>query len=165
LIIRDYCQNDAAHVGLLIKATYSEYNLDYLSPDELPKFLGPFACADNPSSEELIVLDQVIRSEIVLVAEDSGRVVGVLRGRPGRLGSLFVARSHHNQGIGGILVENFESQIQDQGGGIIRVASTIYAVPFYLKMGYKKSTGIRKSWSFDGYGLPIQPMRKVLPRN
>jgi len=50
----------------------------------------------------------------------------------------------------------------EQGGKVIRVSSSMYAVPFYLKMGYKKSTGVRKSWSFDGYGFPIQPMRKVI---
>ena len=162
MIIRQYKEGDAAAVGLLIKNTYSEFNLDFLKPDQLPAYLGPFACADSPSPEEIIALDQVIRSEIVLLVDDSSRIVGVLRGRMERLGSLFVAKTHHNRGIGRTLVESFENHIRDHGGGILRVASSIYAVPFYLKMGYKRSTGIRNSWSFGGYVLPIQPMRKVL---
>ena len=36
------------------------------------------------------------------------------------------------------------------------------AVPFYLAMGYVRSTGVRSCWSFEGRGLPVQPMRKVL---
>lgn len=61
-----------------------------------------------------------------------------------------------------MLVERFEQEIKSLGGGVIRVASTMVAVLFYSKMGYKKSTGVRKSWSFDGYGFPIQPMKKVI---
>jgi hypothetical protein len=32
-------------------------------------------------------------------------------------------------------------------------------------MGYKRSTGPRTGWSFNGHGLIIQPMRKVLSRD
>ena len=31
-------------------------------------------------------------------------------------------------------------------------------------MGYKKTTGVRACWSFEGTGLQYQPMKKVLPR-
>ena len=40
--------------------------------------------------------------------------------------------------------------------------STLYAVPFYTKLGYKKTTGVRAAWSFEGTGLLYQPMKKVL---
>jgi hypothetical protein len=40
----------------------------------------------------------------------------------------------------------------------------LFAVPFYSKLGYQKSTGVRISWSFDGYGLPVQPMKKKLTK-
>ena len=33
----------------------------------------------------------------------------------------------------------------------------MYAVPFYQKIGYKKTTGIRNL-----HGLKVQPMKKVL---
>ena len=42
------------------------------------------------------------------------------------------------------------------------MAATLYAVPFYLSMGYKKTTGIRPGWSFEGTGLVYQPMKKLL---
>ncbi len=36
---------------------------------------------------------------------------------------------------------------------VVRVVATLYADPFYRAMGYKKSTGVRTGWSFEGRGL------------
>jgi len=47
---------------------------------------------------------------------------------------------------------------------VIRVASTLYAVPFYQAVGYKKTTGVRAMRSFDGSGFEYQPMRKILTK-
>ena len=162
--IRNYKIGDAAEVGLLIKNTYSQFNLNYMPIKESPPFLGPFQHADNPTPEQLQAIQGMIWSEVVLVAEHAGEIVGVLRGRINRLGSLFVDAESHQQGIGRSLVEAFEEWVSGRGGGIIKVASSLYAVPFYRKMGYKKSTGVRKSWSFEGYGFPIQPMRKTISK-
>jgi GNAT superfamily N-acetyltransferase len=162
VIIRDYNKNDAAVVGLLIKNTYSEYNLDFLKPGELPAYLGPFAYAGDGIPAHQQAIHMMIQSKFVYLAEVDGIIVGVLRGRLDRLGSLFVDRKYHRQGIGRSLVEHFENEVRRNQGTVIRVASSLYAVPFYLDMGYQKSTGIRNSWSFQGYGLPIQPMKKIL---
>jgi GNAT superfamily N-acetyltransferase len=161
--IRDYRESDAPSVGRLIADTYATYNLDFLPPKARGPFLGPFEHARSlqPACQDAIA--QVIRSEMVFVAEENGEIVGVLRGRKERLGSLFVRGDRHRQGIGRKLVEHFERASLELGVQVIRVAATLYGVPFYLAMGYKRSTGVRKSWSFEGRGLPIQPMRKVLP--
>ena len=161
-VIRPYTRSDAAPVGLLIKKTYSEFNLDFVSPQGLSAYLGPFASAGTDDQDLLEAIHEVILSEIVYVAEKAGEIVGVLRGRLDRLGSLFVAKAYHRQGIGSALVEDFEQALRERGGKVIRVASSLYAVPFYLERGYKKSTGVRQGWSFQGRGLPIQPMKKVL---
>jgi hypothetical protein len=29
-------------------------------------------------------------------------------------------------------------------------------------MGYKKTTGVRPGWSFEGLGLVYQPMKKIM---
>lgn len=68
----------------------------------------------------------------------------------------------HNKGIGQALVQRLEFEMGAQGVRVVRVAATLYAVQFYKKFGYKKSTEVRTTWSFDGYGLPVQPMKKVL---
>jgi GNAT superfamily N-acetyltransferase len=162
IIVRTYEESDAPSVGRLIADTYSEYNLDFLPAEARAPFLGPFQHARSPNTAHSEAIARVIRSEMVFVAEDDGQIVGVLRGRKERLASLFVRGDHHRQGIGRRLVERFEQASLEQEIGAIRVAATLYAVPFYLAMGYKRSTGVRSGWSFEGRGLPYQPMRKVL---
>jgi hypothetical protein len=61
-----------------------------------------------------------------------------------------------------MLVEHFEQECMKLGGKVIRLASTLYAVPFYQRLGYKKSTGVRRGWSFEGRGFRWQPMKKPL---
>lgn len=93
---------------------------------------------------------------------EEGEIVGVLRGRKERLASLFVRGDYQRQGIGRWLVERFEQESIKLGVKVIRLSATLFAVPFYLAMGYKRSTNVRIGWSFEGRGLPNQPMRKVL---
>ncbi len=69
---------------------------------------------------------------------------------------------HHRLGIGSQLVDRFEDECKRQGSKQVKVAATLYAVPFYTRMGYKKTTGLRSGWSFGGSGLVYQPMKKIL---
>jgi len=168
ITIRRYRESDAESVGKLIADTYSEFNLSFAPPKERALLLGPFQYARSPEKAHREAIAQVIRAPMVLIAADDGEIVGVLRG--GRkdkqqrtvLQSLFVKGDHHRQGIGRKLVERFERECLRQGATVIRLAATLYAVPFYLAMGYKRSTGVRSGWSFEGSGIKIQPMRKVL---
>jgi GNAT superfamily N-acetyltransferase len=168
ITLRRYHESDAERVGKLIADTYSEFNLSYASPRERALLLGPFKFARSPEKAHREAIAQVIRAPRVFIAADDGEIVGVLRG--GRkdkqqrtvLQSLFVKGNHHRQGIGRKLVERFERECLRQGATVIRLAATLYAVPFYLAMGYKRSTGVRSGWSFEGSGIIIQPMRKVL---
>ena len=161
MIIRDYQIADAAAVGVLIKETYSKYNLDFLAPEDLEPFLGPFAHAGEDDPDRVGAIHAVIQSEMVYVAEIDRCIAGVLRGRMERLASRFVGQVFHRQGIATALVSRFEEKHHRNGGRVIRLASSLYAVPFYLKLGYKKSTGQRRGWSFEGWGLPVQPMKKL----
>ena len=162
LTIRPYRESNAESVGRLIADTYSRFNLSFASSDELVKLLGPFrhACSVEPAHREAIA--QVIRAPLVFVAEEDGEVVGVLRGRKERLASLFVRGDRHRRGIGRQLVEQFEQECIRQGVTVIRVAATLYAIPFYTALGYRRTTGVRSGWSFEGTGLRYQPMKKVL---
>ncbi|MFN2188828.1 MAG: GNAT family N-acetyltransferase [Candidatus Promineifilaceae bacterium] len=163
ITIRQYNQDeDAVKVGILIADTYSEFNLDFASSSELPLLLGPFRHARSTDKEHRQQIARMVHSEIVLVAEDGEEIIGVLRGRKERLGSLFVRKDYHRQGVGRSLVQQFERKCIENGSTIIRVASTLFAVPFYEALGYKKSTGVRNGWSFEGQGLRIQPMKKKL---
>lgn len=163
-IIRNYQESDAESVGILIADTYNEFNLSFAPPEERSAFLGPFQHARSLEKSHQEAIARAIRASMVLVAEKDGEIVGVLRGRKDKLQSLFVRGDLHRQGIGRRLVERFEQACVRQGTQVIRVMSTLYAVPFYQRMGYKKSTGMRSMKSFEGEGLAYQPMKKVFKR-
>ncbi len=55
-----------------------------------------------------------------------------------------------------IKIEKFEKEAK-KNSSYIKTRASLFAVPFYRKMGYKKTTGIRKF-----KGLKIQPMKKIL---
>ncbi len=158
--IRQYRESDALAVGRLIATTYRKYNLSHADPEEQDRLLGPFrhAFSDDPNHQDAI--GAVVRSPILYVAEDGKDIVGVLRGRENVLASLFVRGDHHGKGIGRKLVERFERDSRKQGVEWIRVAATLFAVPFYQSLGYKKTTGVRRCHSFEGTDLTQQPMRK-----
>lgn len=160
--IREYSESDVDLIGILIADTYAQYNLAYLPPAERAAFLGPFQHARSTDPAHRAAIAGVLRAALVLVAETDGQIVGVLRGRPDKLQSLFVRGDLHRQGIGRGLVERFEQFCRAQGSTCIRVMSTLFAVPFYQAVGFKKTTGVRRMKSFEGEGLEYQPMRKVL---
>lgn len=160
--IRDYQDTDSIPVGVLIADTYREFNLDFASAEEQVKLLGPYHHARSANPERRRAIARVVQSPMCYVAEVDGEIVGVLRGRRERLASLFVLKDYHQQGVGRKLVEHFEGESARLGVSIIRVASSLFAIPFYLQMGYKKTTGIRAGWSFEGSGLQYQPMKKVI---
>lgn len=162
ITIRHYREDDAQSVGCLIADTYGTFNLCFAAPGEKGTLLGPFQHAYSPEQEHQEAIARAIRSDLVFVAEEEGEIVGVLRGRRERLASLFVRGDRHRQGIGRSLVARFEQESLARGVGVVRVASTLHAVPFYLALGYKRSTGLRSGWSFAGRGLPVQPMKKEL---
>ena len=162
MTIRHYRESDAVEVGQLIADTFSKFNLSFASPRERIRFLGPFQHAQSPDKSHQAAIARVIRAEMVFVAEEVGEIVGVLRGSTRRLRSLFVRGDHHRQGIGRSLVGHFERECAKQGAEAIKVAATLFAIPFYTNIGYKKTTGVRFGRSFEGAGLPYQPMKKML---
>jgi GNAT superfamily N-acetyltransferase len=161
-IIRSYHNQDSIEVGQLIAETYTKYNLTSIPRSELPLFLGPFTYAYSQDKNHQHDIADAINAEFVLVAAADDKIIGVLRGRPGKLQSLFVAENYHGQGIGRQLVLTFENECKKYGSNVIKVQATLYAVPFYQSVGYQRTTGIRRMNSFDGEGLPYQPMKKIL---
>jgi predicted N-acetyltransferase YhbS len=173
IVIRPYRESDAVSVGRLIADTFGEFNLAYASPEERELLLGPFRHAYSQDPAHQAEIADVIQAEVVLVAEDGGQIVGVLRGctevqgagserRSGKLQSLFVRKDRHRRGVGRRLVEQFESTCRRHSAAVIRLQATLFAVPFYQAVGYKRSTGVRSCQIFDGPHFPYQPMKKVM---
>jgi GNAT superfamily N-acetyltransferase len=155
---------------VLIADTYSEFNLSELTTKQQEMMLGPFLYARSSEPSHQKAIAEAIQAPTVLVAEMDGQIVGVLRGgRTDEMGrtvlqSLFVSGNYHRQGIGRKLVERFEKEYIARGVTVFKLLATLHAVPFYLAMGYRKSTGVRFIHSFEGQGLPSQPMKKVVKR-
>jgi len=124
-LIRAYRETDASAVGVLIAETYADYNLGFLDPEEVGAYLGPFQHADSSDPGHRQAIADAIRNHTVLVAERDNEVVGVLRGRPECLASLFVRGDCHRQGIGRELVHQFERGATEGGVKVIRVAATL----------------------------------------
>lgn len=168
--VRGYEESDAVRVGMLIATTYGAFNLNRVAPAKRESMLGPFAVAASSMEVDREVVAAAISAPSVLVADDDGEIVGVLRGgrtdHRGRtvLSSLFVDGQRHRGGIGRTLVEQFEQEYAARGVDVFTLAATLNAVPFYLSMGYRRSTGIRIMTSFGESGLPFQPMKKTFPR-
>ncbi len=161
--IRNYDEAiDAQAVGVLIAETYRKFNLDFASPEEQRKLLGPFFYAWSDELVHQEAIRRVLQAVRVFVAEDGNQIVGVLRCKPGRLQSLFVREDHHRQGIGRQLSERCDQVSISGGCRSITVAAAPFAIRFYAAVGYKKSTGLRNGWSFDGRDLQYQPMKKVI---
>jgi predicted N-acetyltransferase YhbS len=162
IIIRNYLDRDAESVGKLIAETYGDFNLSFASSEKRNEFLGPFQHAWSTDKSHKEEIARVLKASIMYVALKEDRIVGVLRGKTDKLQSLFVSGTEHRQGIGRNLVDKYEAECIAQGSETIKLMSTLYAVPFYQSVGYRKSTGVRSMKSFDGDGLRYQPMKKIL---
>jgi GNAT superfamily N-acetyltransferase len=171
LTIRQYRHGDAEEVGKLIADTFVEFNLSHLPPEQIDLFLGPFRYARSPEKTHQAAIAQVITvAPMVLVAEQDGEIVGVLRAgtkeqeppaRPYLLRGMFVKGSRQRQGIGRRLVEQFEEDCLRQGEKEVRLAATLNAIPFFRKMGYQPTGEVEAERNFEGEGLKVQPMEKV----
>lgn len=160
--IRPYREADIEAIGQLIADTFGEFNLAFASPEQRALLLGPFRHARSQEKAHREAIAGVVTASMIFVAEDFGQLVGVLRGRKDRLQSLFVRGDCHRRGIGSRLVARFEQECIRQGATEVRVSSSLYAVPFYQHLGYKKTTGVRSGRCFEGTGFEWQPMKKTL---
>jgi predicted N-acetyltransferase YhbS len=143
LTIRRYRESDAVEVGRLIADTFRRFNLSHAPPTERQRLLGPFRHAHSEDVEHQRNIAVTIRAPLVLVAEDeeTRMLVGVLRGSPERLHSLFVREACQRRGIGHRLVSTSEHEVRKAGWEKITLQSSLHAVPFYQSLGYKRSTG------------------------
>jgi hypothetical protein len=79
--LRNYQEEtDAEPVGLLIAETYRQYNLDFASPEEQQKLLGPFRFAGSAKPSHRDEIARVLRAEMVFVAEDDGENFNLTKG-------------------------------------------------------------------------------------
>ncbi|MDD2758339.1 MAG: GNAT family N-acetyltransferase [Patescibacteria group bacterium] len=100
-------------------------------------------------------MEKFKKTQIFFVAIDRNKIIGLIRGNPGKIVNLFVDGKYHHNGTGKKLMERFQAEAKKINSKEIKIKSSLYAVPFYKKMGFKKTTGMR-----NFHGLKIWPMRK-----
>jgi len=153
--VRKLQKKDIVSASLLAKETFEKYNSsDYFDKKGVQETLDIFDPKKN-SEEEL--WNRFKDDPIFYVAEEKGKIVGMIRGRPDKISTLFVHGKRHKGGIGTTLCEKFEREAIKLGSKIIKVRASLYAAAFYQKMGYKKTTGIR-----NFMGLKVFNMSKKL---
>jgi len=150
---RKFRDQDVKDVAQLMPRVYKEFNSEEAAPEKIQEFHDYIDPRKN-SNKELL---QKIKRPVFFVATDNGKIIGIIRGMPDRLTSLFVEGKYHKKGIGKQLFEFFQKEAVRQGSKSIKVRASLFATSFYQKMGFKKTTGRRKF-----RGMAIQPMKKPL---
>ncbi len=154
--IRKFRKSDIREVVKIKNESYKEFNsCEYFDKNAVDKYMEMTSL--NKSDRALLEVFRIRGGTIFYVAEEEGKIFGYIKGKKDKIGNLFVLGKKHNRGIGAKLVMKLEEDAKKQGSRIIKIKASLYATPFYQKMGYKKTTGIR---NFSG--LKIQPMVKKL---
>jgi len=101
---------------------------------------------------------------LTLVADDEGRIVAFGQFDPAQCEvlSLYVAPGHTGQGIGRTLLRMFEEEALERGKGWMQIGSTLNAVGFFEKEGYKQAK-MEQMRLPDGTALPRIRMSKSFP--
>lgn len=149
--IRKYKQKDLFQAASLISETFRKFNFK----DNAQAAARDYVAFYNPSLNRTEIKERFDDSTLFFVAERHDQIVGILRATDNRIVNLFVNKKFHKNGIGKKLIQCYEKECSKLGYQEIVLRSQVYAVPFYLACGYKRTTGIRNK-----HGLLVQPMRK-----
>lgn len=157
IAIRKFRKDDTKEVALLVMRTWARFNhSECIRKSAFQDYLDYY---DPQKNTVAGVYEKFQRTPIFYVATAKNKIIGMIRGRPERIGGLFVDGSQHGKGIGRALMSRFEAEARKRKSGEIKVRSSLYAAPFYQALGYRKTTGIR-----NFRGLKVYPMRKDLRR-
>jgi putative acetyltransferase len=118
-----------------------------------------FANSIEPES-----FDDSINTRPTLVAEEDGKIVafGQFNIEQSEFVSLYVAPGFTRRGLGQTLLRKFEDLAQKAGSGWMQAGSTLNAVGFFEKEGYKQ-TRMEQLQLPDGSSLPRIRMSKSFP--
>jgi len=153
MIIRKARRKDIFEASMLVSKTFEKF----CSNEGNKKGIRDYISRHDPRKNFEKIKDDFLRYKIFLIVEDKGKIIGVARGSELRIGNLFVDGKYHKKGVAKKLMKKFEQIAKKRGSDKIKVRASIYATQFYQKIGYKKTTGVRRM-----HGIKIQPMRKNL---
>lgn len=149
--IRKFKKSDVKKCVELVKKTYLVCNNREGSKQGVQQYVSRLDISDKQK------LEAFANAPIFYVAENENKLVGLIKGRKDRITNLFVLPQEQGQGIGRLLVERFEKECKKYKPKTIKIRASLFAIRFYERRGYKKSTGIR-----NFHGLKIRPMTKTI---
>ena len=139
-----------------ILASVNQFQSD-INSRKTKKGLQEYVDSVHPDKVPPEKLYKKLHKPVAYVVTDNDKIVGIIRGTPDRINSLFVDGKYQKQGIGKKLVEFFVRVAKKQNVQFIKVRSSVFAVSFYEAMGFKKTTGLRQP-----HGMKMYNMKKVL---
>ena len=127
--IRKFKDEDALEASDLIRKTLSEENskfylnsvIEYMYNEFSPKFLI-----------------ELSKEREFFVAIENSKMIGTITIINDYIGTVFVNPGYHSKGIGTKLMETIENLAKERKIENLRLNSSINAVDFYEKLGYKK---------------------------
>ena len=146
--IRKFKEEDALEVSNLVRKTLSEENSKFYPDSVIEHMCNEF------SPKFMIGLSK--EREFFLAIENS-KIIGTITLIKDYVGTVFVNPDYHFKGIGEKLMETIENLAKERKIENLRLNSSINAVDFYEKLGYKKG---EQSQS-EEYGVTYE-MRKTL---
>ena len=146
--IREFRDQDALEVSNLIRKTLSEENSKYY-PNSVITFMV------NEYTPKFLVKLSKVRE--FFVAIEKSNIIGTVSLFQDYIGTVFINPDYHGKGIGTKLMAKIENLAKERKIEELRLNSSINAVAFYEKLGYKKG---EQSQS-EEYGVTYE-MRKTI---
>lgn len=135
----------------LVWEVFQEFEAPEYSEEGIAEFAGfirPAAVAERVAREEFQVWGCIA----------DGKVVGVIATRPPcHISLLFVDKTYHRRGIAKALLRRV---LEGNGGGVVTVNSSPYAVEAYRRMGFRDTGGEQTV-----NGIRYVPMERVPQQN
>ena len=149
MLYKEYESKYLQNVANLIQNTYKAFNMKEGNSFSTNKYYNFFSYKNNYKLLE----KKFQKSTIFYMAVHKKKVIGIIRGTKNRISNLYVEKNYQNKGVATNLLNLFENKAKEK----INVRASLFATSFYIKKGYKKTTGIRKY-----KGLLFQPFKKIL---
>lgn len=148
--IRKFIKSDSEEISKFLKRIFLKDNLERVSKKGIEFFIN------NYSSKNI---KQKWSSSYVLVVQDNNKkIIGVGRAKEeGFVTHIFVDKKYRNKGIATTFVKRLESWLKRKGNNKIKLNSSLYAIKFWEKLGYKKIGELKRE-----NGLPMYHMEKIL---
>ncbi|TFG27813.1 MAG: GNAT family N-acetyltransferase [Promethearchaeota archaeon] len=148
ITVRKFRDEDALEASNLIRKTLYEVNSKFY-----PTSVINYMC--NEFSPRFLI--DLSKEREFFVAIENSKIIGTITIIYDYIGTVFVNPEQHFKGIGTKLMESIENLAKERKIKKLRLESSINAVNFYEKLGYKKGE-ISQS---EEYGITYE-MSKVL---